>query len=122
MILLENFYTFLYHEPSPGSVKAKILINKDHEILKGHFPGLPIVPGVCMMQIVREVMEVMTKKSLSLISADTMKFLSVINPDQNQEVDVAVTYTESDDTFLINATLFSGEVTFFKLKATLKIS
>jgi 3-hydroxyacyl-[acyl-carrier-protein] dehydratase len=122
MILLENFYTFLYHEPAPGSVKAKISINKDHKILKGHFPGLPIVPGVCMMQIVREVMEVMTKKSLSLISADTMKFLSVINPNQNQEVDVAVTYTEADDKFLINATLFSGEVTFFKIKATLKIS
>ncbi len=122
MILLEDFYTFLYHEPAPGSVKAKISINRDHKILKGHFPGLPIVPGVCMMQIVREVMEVMTKKSLSLISADTMKFLSVINPDQNQEVDVAVTYTEADGRYLINATLFSGEVTFFKIKATLKIS
>lgn len=122
MILLEDFYTLLHHEPAPGSVKAKISINKDHKILKGHFPGLPIVPGVCMMQIVREVMEVMAKKSLSLISADTMKFLAVINPDQNQEVDVAVTYTEVDDKYAINATLFSGEVTFFKLKATLKIS
>lgn len=122
MILLEDFYTFLYHEPTPGSVKAKISINRNHKILKGHFPGLPIVPGVCMMQIVREVMEVMTKKSLSLISADMMKFLSVINPDQNQEVDVAVTYTETDGKYLINATLFFGEVTFFKLKATLKIS
>jgi 3-hydroxyacyl-[acyl-carrier-protein] dehydratase len=122
MILLEDFYTFLYHEPAPGSVKAKISINPDHKILKGHFPGLPIVPGVCMMQIVREVMEVMTKKSLRLISADTMKFLSVINPDQNREVDVSVTYTEADGRYQINATLFSGEVTFFKIKATLKIS
>jgi 3-hydroxyacyl-[acyl-carrier-protein] dehydratase len=122
MILKDEFYTFVYHEPAPGSVKAKISINRNHKILKGHFPGLPIVPGVCMMQIVREVMEVMTRKPLSLVAADTMKFLSVINPDQNQDVDVAVTYTESDDKYLINATLFSGEVTFFKIKATLKIS
>lgn len=122
MILLEDFYTFLYHEPAPGSVKAKISINRNHKILKGHFPGLPIVPGVCMMQIVREVMEVMTKRSLSIVAADSMKFLSVINPEQNQEVDVTVTYTELDDKYLINATLFSGEITFFKIKATLKIS
>lgn len=122
MILKDEFYTFVYHEPAPGLVKAKISINRNHKILKGHFPGLPIVPGVCMMQIVREVMEVMTRKPLSLVAADTMKFLSVINPDQNHEVDVAVTYTESDSKYLINATLFSGEVTFFKIKATLKVT
>lgn len=75
-----------------------------------------------MMQIIREIMEVTTGKALSLIAADNMKFLSVINPDQNNEVDVAVTYAEGDGQFLVNATLFAGTVTFFKLKATLKIS
>lgn len=122
MILLNDFYTMLHYEPALGSVKAKISINKNHTILEGHFPGLPIVPGVCMMQIIREIMEVTTGKALSLIAADNMKFLSVINPDQNNEVDVAVTYTEGDGQFLVNATLFAGTVTFFKLKATLKIS
>lgn len=122
MILLNDFYTLLHHEPSPGSVKAKISINRNHKILEGHFPGLPIVPGVCMMQIIREVMEVTTSKALSLTGADNMKFLSVINPDQNKEVDVAVTYTEDGGQFLVTATLFAGAVTFFKLKATLKIS
>ena len=75
-----------------------------------------------MMQIIREIMEVAAEKSLSLIAADNMKFLSVINPDQNNEVDVAVTYTEDAGQFFVNATLFAGTVTFFKLKATLKIS
>ena len=122
MILLNDFYTLLHYEPAPGSVKAKISINKDHKILEGHFPGLPIVPGVCMMQIIREIMEVTTGKTLRLVAADNMKFLSVINPDQNNEVDVTVNYTEDDTQYLVNATLFAGTVTFFKLKATLKIS
>lgn len=122
MILLNDFYTLLHHEPSPGSVKAKISINKDHRILEGHFPGLPIVPGVCMMQIIREIMEVTTNKSLSLTGADNMKFLSVINPDQNTEVEVAITYVEETPKIMVNATLFAGTLTFFKLKATLKIS
>jgi len=122
MILLNDFYNLLHYELAPGSVKAKISINKNHKILEGHFPGLPIVPGVCMMQIIREIMEVTTGKSLSLIAADNMKFLSVINPDQHNEVDVTVNYTEDAVQFLVNATLFAGTVTFFKLKATLKIS
>jgi 3-hydroxyacyl-[acyl-carrier-protein] dehydratase len=122
MILLNDFYTLVQHEPSPGSVKAKISINKNHKILEGHFPGLPIVPGVCMMQIIREIMEVTTNKALSLTGADNMKFLSVINPDQNTEIDVAITYVEAAPEIMVNATLFAGTVTFFKLKATLKIS
>lgn len=123
MILLNDFFSILNYEPSPGSVKARISINKDHKILEGHFPGLPIVPGVCMMQIIREIMEVVTKRSMSLTAADNMKFLSVINPEQNTEVDVIVTYSEDGpDRFLVNATLFAGTVTFFKLKATLKTS
>jgi 3-hydroxyacyl-[acyl-carrier-protein] dehydratase len=75
-----------------------------------------------MMQIIREIMEVTTEKPLSIAGAENMKFLSVINPEQNHEVDVSVTYTNDGGTFNVNASLFAGTVTFFKLKAALKTS
>lgn len=120
MILLNDFYTILQKETSPGVAKAKISINKNHRILEGHFPGLPVVPGVCMLQIVREIMEVVSGKELKIAGADNMKFLSVINPEQNDMVDVLVNFTEETGKFSISATLFAGTVTFFKLKATLE--
>lgn len=120
MILLNDFYTILQKVPTPGVVKAKIAFNKNHRILEGHFPGLPVVPGVCMLQIVREIMEVNTGKELRIAGAENMKFLSVINPEQNNEVDVVVNYVDEDGKLSINATLFAGTVTFFKLKATLQ--
>ena len=121
MMLLNDFYSIVQQVPSANSVKAKILINKSHRIFDGHFPGVPIVPGVCMMQMVVEMVEVSTGKHVSLIAADTMKFLAVINPERNREIDVAINYTEDDGKFLISANLFEGPVVFFKLKATLKI-
>ena len=51
-----------------------------------------------------------------------MKFLAVINPDQNHEVDVSITYTDDNGAVNVNASLFAGTVTFFKLKAELKNS
>ena len=120
MILLNDFYTILQRTPTPGVVKATIAINKKHRILEGHFPGLPVVPGVCMLQIVRELMEVTSGKELKLTEADNMKFLSVINPEQNTDADVTINYTEEAGEYNINATLFAGTVTFFKLKATLQ--
>ena len=122
MILLNDFYTIVNRDASDNAVRAKILINRSHKIFDGHFPGLPIVPGVCMMQIIREIMEVTTERTLKITGADNMKFLSVINPDQNKEVDVSITYTEDNGTFVVNASLFAGTVTFFKLKAALKTS
>jgi 3-hydroxyacyl-[acyl-carrier-protein] dehydratase len=121
MILLNDFYTIVQKDSAPGVLKAKIAINKKHRILEGHFPGLPVVPGVCMLQIVREIMEVKTGKELKIIAADNMKFLSVINPEQNNEVDAVVNFIEESGKFSINATLFAGTITFFKLKATLQI-
>ena len=122
MILLNDFYTILQKDATTGVLKAKIAINAKHRILEGHFPGLPVVPGVCMLQIVRELMEVNISKELSITTADNMKFLSVINPLENSEVDVSITYAEEGGKYTINATLFAGTITFFKLKATLQIS
>lgn len=120
MILLDNFYRLTQKDATPGVVKARISINKAHRIFEGHFPGLPVVPGVCMLQMVREIMEVHVGHELKIIVAENMKFLSVINPHQNVEVEAAINYTEEGDKVLINATLFAGTTTFFKLKATLQ--
>ena len=120
MILLDDFFTLIQRDSSPGVVKAKLSINKAHRIFQGHFPGLPVVPGVCMLQMVREIMEVHLDRSLDITASDNMKFLSVINPDQNAEVDAAINYIEEANIVSINATLFAGTTTFFKLKATLQ--
>lgn len=120
MILLDDFYKLTEKNASPGVVKAKIFINKEHRIFAGHFPGLPVVPGVCMLQMVREIMEVHVGYELKITASDNMKFLSVINPDQNVEVEATINYTEDGDKLSINATLFAGSTTFFKLKATLQ--
>ena len=120
MILLDDFYSLIEKKASPGVVTARIAIKKTHRILEGHFPGLPVVPGVCMLQIVREIMEVHIGRDLKIIASDNMKFLSVISPEQNPEVEAAINYSEDGGNFLINATLFAGATTFFKLKAILK--
>jgi 3-hydroxyacyl-[acyl-carrier-protein] dehydratase len=120
MILLDDFYTLTQKESLPGVVKAKISINKAHRIFEGHFPGLPVVPGVCMLQIVREIMEVHLGHDLRITASDNMKFLSVISPNQNPDVEVAINYTVDGSKLSISATLFAGTTTFFKLKATLE--
>lgn len=53
-MLLKDFYKIISLENTVDSkYKAVISINEQHDVFKGHFPGNPIMPGVCMMQIIK---------------------------------------------------------------------
>ena len=119
-MLLNDFYTVAQQAHAPGKVEATLHLHAGHRIFEGHFPGHPVVPGVCMLQMVREVMELNTGSKLNVAGADVMKFLTIINPVENNVVDLRVTYTETGQELSINATLFSGTVTYFKLTSTLR--
>jgi len=120
MILLNDFYSIIRQESSVGAIKAAVTINKTHMIFDGHFPGLPVVPGVCMVQMMKEILEVGVNKTLRIESADNIKFLSVIDPRQHGEVSASICYTEAENVFTINATLFADQLIFLKLRATLR--
>jgi 3-hydroxyacyl-[acyl-carrier-protein] dehydratase len=118
--LLNTFYKIERIENSNDTVKASLEINRDHEILKGHFPDQPVVPGVVMMQIIKELVEQHHHQSLMITEADQVKFLSIINPVENNKVDATISMIKNDAGVTINATLAAGTLIYFKLKAVLK--
>jgi hypothetical protein len=71
-----------------------------------------------MMQTVREIMEQTVSAKLKIATGDNMKFLSIINPEETQEVEVKVQYAVDNKTYAITASLQSGTVTFFKFKGS----
>jgi 3-hydroxyacyl-[acyl-carrier-protein] dehydratase len=99
-----------------GVYKTTISLDKDHPIFKGHFPGLPVVPGVCMMAIVKELLEEVVNRPLQLLHTTNMKFLSLINPLENASVDIELKYTTGDnDTLILDGVISSNNLTFFKI-------
>ena len=75
-----------------SAINALLSINKDSAIFKGHFPGQPIVPGACMLQIVRDVLETALDAPLRLKKAGQIKFLSVIGPEKQSLVQLDMRY------------------------------
>jgi 3-hydroxyacyl-[acyl-carrier-protein] dehydratase len=120
-MFLNDLYSVISNQSEEGKVNARISFNKAHNIFEGHFPGHPVVPGVCMMQIVREIMEVSLSKRLKIAIGNNMKFLSIIDPVKNPEVAITIAYTSEDDKFKVNATLSEEALTFFKFKGVLQL-
>jgi 3-hydroxyacyl-[acyl-carrier-protein] dehydratase len=110
--ILTDFYTLQsYEKGENGSFTANITLNKDHEIFKGHFPGNPVTPGVCMMQIVKELTEEFTGSSLFLQSASNVKFMAIINPFETPDLTLQLDITDSGDEVKVkNTTSFGGTI------------
>jgi 3-hydroxyacyl-[acyl-carrier-protein] dehydratase len=121
-MVLDSLFVIKAFSTEGTEIKASLELNELHSIFNGHFPGQPVVPGVCMMQVVKELTALHLKKKLFIVEADNMKFLSVLDPRTNKSVQASISVTEKDNAIVVNATLFADTVTFFKLKAVLNSS
>ena len=75
-------------------------------IYQAHFPGNPITPGVCLLQIATELLELHEGVRLQLHTADAIKFRKPVTPDMRptfvftalkHEADLAVTVNVEDE-------------------------
>jgi len=102
------------------NVKALINIDPGHPIFNGHFPGQPIVPGVCMMQMVKEIVETVTGKRTNVGHVQEMKFLALIDPVKNNLIDAELQYAIDDKgSIQVSASLSGAGVLHFKFKGQL---
>lgn len=101
-----------------GAITAQLGINKNSDILKGHFPGQPVVPGACMLQIVKEVLETALTYPVRLKKADHLKFMTMIDPVNTQKVQLDITYKYAESDIHVTAKLSNDEVVYFKLQGS----
>lgn len=120
-MLLEELYKlkdFLFDKEN-NALKAVIELNGDHEIFKGHFPDNPILPGVCQVEIVGELLSKYFEKDYNLSTAQNIKFLSVVNPLVNKELVYQIMVIEQNDEKKIKAiSSFQNGNVCFKLNGT----
>ncbi len=88
MDLRNNLYTITSGDRENGAFS--IFLNTDSVIYAAHFPEMPITPGVCVIQMVKELAEEMLDKKLSMASIKNAKFLKVLQPN-GQEICVNIT-------------------------------
>ena len=111
-----DLFTFTYPLIEADIVKVDIKLNPLHPIFEGHFPGRPVLPGVYMMQMVKEVVETWTEKKIRLVLGQDLKFLSVVNPEENTMMQMELKINREGDKIRVVAQLLSNAVVFFKFK------
>ena len=81
----------LYETIAVDATGATIRLLPDSPVYQGHFPGYPITPGVCLVEIALELIAEMAGQAghdekVRLVGAKNIKFTSPIIPAEGTEL------------------------------------
>lgn len=114
-MLNDNLYKIDSFADVDGKIEAALTIDAGHKIFEGHFPRQPVLPGVCMMQIFKELLEKATGQKLFLYQADSSKFLSMVDPRVTPQLTFAIEYTTTEGYIKAGGILKNSTASFLKL-------
>lgn len=115
--LLNDFYTLgSVTKTGPAKLTAEISLNADHAIFKGHFEQMPIVPGVCQTQMIKELLQEELNLNLTMVKGSNIKFMGMIVPQQHPNITMEIEYSQADNLYTAEAKLFHENTTFTKFK------
>ena len=86
MILKDQLYYICDRKTEGDAYIYSIELNPQHFIYKAHFPKEPITPGVCILQISKELLEDLKEEKLEIKVVKNVKFVSIISPNKNKQV------------------------------------
>jgi 3-hydroxyacyl-[acyl-carrier-protein] dehydratase len=115
-LLLNDLYTIHSLTEEHNKIESVVQLNSHHAIFKGHFPGQPVLPGVCMMQMITEITGKLLKKPLHISGAPLIKFLRMIDPEKTPLILFEIEYQSLPGTTATNGKIFLGSEIFMKFQ------
>lgn len=99
-----------------------VTLNPAHPIFSGHFPGQPVLPGVCMLEMVKEILEELLQQKLRISKGPQIKFLSMIIPEKDPDFTIELHYEVINEIIHARGKIYREQVVFMKYMLELIIS
>ena len=112
-MLFNDFFTIKELTVNETEWLYRLVLNAVHPIYQAHFQGNPITPGACIIQMVKELVQDYHSTSYFIRSVKNVKFLCVINPLENPEINARLTFRTDENNRLAVSAMFSSEKTVF---------
>jgi len=114
-MLKDSFFSITDVVDSEYDRTCCIALNHLHPIFQAHFAGHPIMPGACVVQLIKELTADYLDRSFFVSKVKNMKFLHVINPLESPEITVKMTFTRlENDCISVATTIYRNDKAFSK--------
>ncbi|MDD3876191.1 MAG: hypothetical protein PHT69_06190 [Bacteroidales bacterium] len=99
---------------------AVITLDPDHDIFKGHFPENPVLPGVCLVHIIKSVMIAAVEKPLMMFNCQSIKFQLPVNPLENNILEIDIKNKSTSDFYDVSVQVSYGDKKFCNFRGSFK--
>ena len=123
MLLKDKFFTVLHEEKLTANDAVYLCeLKPDCDVYRGHFPGKPVSPGVCNIEMIRECAEMLVGQDLKIDTIKQCRLTAVASPAVCPKVDVKVNVAriEGTDSYNVVASIADQERSYMELKGTFK--
>ena len=111
-----SFYSIIEKTTSQDAATYRIALHPDSPIYQSHFPGRPITPGACIIQMVQDLaQDHFADPTLEVRHIANLKFLTLLEPQHHPTLEVHLHGTPNH----LQATLTDGPLLFAKFTLTL---
>lgn len=122
-MLLHNYYTILQQSQESDAYLFEVSLNADCSVYKGHFPGEPVSPGVCNIQMLKECLETILGHTVLLDTIQQCRFTTLITPVAYPVLEIRIYILQQEEGRVkFKATIGKGEEVYLELKAEAALS
>lgn len=112
----DNYYFIEAVSHAASTITGRLGFRPEHAVFKGHFPDRPVVPGVCMLEIVKTVLQDQLWQRLMLVRASRIKFLQALIPLADERIQLTVGYEEQEGEIAVTAQFSREGLAVFKFQ------
>lgn len=91
---LKGFYNIDHILTTETGYQIDVTLFADHKVYEGHFPGQPVVPGVCTLTVIREAVSQAAGREMMFSSIKECKFLSALIPTEDLRLNLDVCFAQ----------------------------
>lgn len=113
-MLIEDFYEVISRRDDAEGTLFDVVLKPECKVYEGHFPGEPVAPGVCNIQMLKECAEQVAGRRLTLQYIQQCRMTRLITPTACPKLEVRV---RLDGENLVG-TIGLGEDYYLTLKGT----
>lgn len=118
-MIMEKLYRIASIEHAGNRINARIVLDPGAEIFKGHFPGQPVLPGVCSVQMIGDILSGVFGTEIFINEVSSCKYLKIVDPVKEPVLNMEIDYIREADRIAVNASgaIENGEP-YLKIKAS----
>lgn len=119
MLLEKTYFELAGIQSGDGAALAHVRLQPGCDVYRGHFPGHPVSPGACNIEMVRECFCKAIGQEARIATIDRCRLTAVASPTLCPELDIVLSWTE-DDGWCLSAVVKDDRQQYLDFKGTLK--